>query len=417
MKIWLVSHYAMPPHLEERVKTIRYAKYLQEMGHEVLLITASTIHNTDINLIEDKSKYVEKEYDGLKYVHIRCDQYKGSGAKRVLNLLQFQFRFLSIMKKFAKPDVIVADCNCINYYGINKFAKKYGIAFVSEIRDLWPLSIVEYKNMSNSNPIIKMLYQAEKRMYKQSNAIVFSMEGGKDYIIDKGWSSKIDLNKVFYINNGIDLEEQEIQRKENSFEDKDLDDDSFKIIYTGSIRTANAVDKLVKAAEELRDCPKIKFLLYGNGDARADLEQYCQEHNLTNIVFKGKVEKKYIPYILSKASLTIVSVMNTSISNYGVSWNKLFDYMNAGKPIISTVKVNYDIIEKNHCGISLDSQESKDIAKAIMQIYNLPKEEYEQMCDNAKQGVKEYDYKILTQKLENVMQYAIDHPVKSQRRK
>lgn len=164
-KVWLVSHYAMPPHLEIRVKTLKYASILQERGYDVLLITASTVHNTDINLIETKERFVVREYDGLKYVHIKCSGYLGSGVKRILNLLQFQKRFKRVMKKFDKPDVIVADCNCVNYKGILSFAKKFKIPFVSEIRDLWPLSIVEYKNLSDKNPVIKYLYSQEKRMY------------------------------------------------------------------------------------------------------------------------------------------------------------------------------------------------------------------------------------------------------------
>ena len=212
--VWLVSHYAMPPHLEVRIKTLMYAKILQERGYKVILITASTIHNTDINLIEDKSLYIEKEYEGLKFIHIRCSNYKGSGLKRIVNLYQFQSRFNKVMKHFELPDIIVADVNCINYRGILKFAKKNKVPFVSEIRDLWPLSIVEYKNISEKNPIIKYLYLQEKRMYKLSDALIFSMEGGRQYIIDKKWQNKVNLDKIFNINNGIDTALQEKQKKE-----------------------------------------------------------------------------------------------------------------------------------------------------------------------------------------------------------
>ena len=252
-KVWLVSHYAMPPHLEVRIKTIRYAQILQERGYDVLLVTASTIHNTDINLITDNSLYIEKEYEGLKYVHIACSNYKGSGLKRIVNMLQFQRRFKNVMAKFEKPDVIVADCNCINYRGLQKFAKKYGIAFVTEVRDLWPLSIVEYMGISDKNPVIKYLNGQEKRMYKNSDAIIFSMQGGRDYIVEKNWQKSVDLNKIFYINNGIDVEEQQRQAKENAFSDPDLDDNSFKVIYCGSIRKVNNVGKLVEAAELLKE--------------------------------------------------------------------------------------------------------------------------------------------------------------------
>lgn len=406
-KVWLVSHYAMPPHLEVRIKTIRYAQILQERGYDVLLVTASTIHNTDINLITDNSLYIEKEYEGLKYVHIACSNYKGSGLKRIVNMLQFQRRFKNVMAKFEKPDVIVADCNCINYRGLQKFAKKYGIAFVTEVRDLWPLSIVEYMGISDKNPVIKYLNGQEKRMYKNSDAIIFSMQGGRDYIVEKNWQKSVDLNKIFYINNGIDVEAQERQAKENAFPDPDLDDDSFKVIYCGSIRKVNNVGKLIEAAELLKENRDIKFLIYGDGTQREELETYCKENGVGNVIFKGYVDKKFVPYICTKAGANIISVKQTGVSKYGVSWNKLFDYMNAGKPIISTVKVNFDLIEANECGISCENQDVSTIADAILKIKNCKKTDYDKMCYNAKQAAKQFDFKVLTDKFEQVINYVV----------
>lgn len=406
-KVWLVSHYAMPPHLEVRIKTLKYAEILQNRGYDVLLITASTIHNTNINLIETKDKYAEREYNGLKYVHIKCSQYLGSGLKRIKNLLQFQRRFKSVMKNFEKPDVIIADCNCVNYKGILSFARKYKIPFISEIRDLWPLSIVEYKNISERNPVIKYLYKQEKRMYRLSDAIIFSMEGGSQYIKEKKWDNAVDTNKVFNINNGLDVELQEKQIKECRLDDEDLNGRFFKIIYAGSIRSVNAVDALIKAAEKLKDKNDIKFLIYGDGDKREELEKYCSENLLDNVVFKGQVDKKYIPYICSQANINIISVKESNISKYGVSWNKLFDYMNAGKPILSTVKPNYDLLERYNCGLSLPEQSGEAIADAVLKIYNLPNEEYAVMCENAKNAAKDFDYSILTDKLIEVIDYAV----------
>lgn len=409
IKVWLVSHYAMPPHLELRVKTLRFAQILQSRGYEVLLITASTIHDTDINLIKSKEKFIEREYGGLKYVHLKCAQYKGSGLKRIKNLFQFQKQFNRVMPKFEKPDVIVADCNCINYKGILKFAQKHKIPFVSEIRDLWPLSIVEYKGISENNPLIRYLYKHERRMYMHSSAVIFSMEGGKDYIKEKKWDKFINLDKVFYINNGLDVAVQEKQKQENSLQDEDLADDKFKVVYTGSIRTVNSVDQLVRTAELLQDKQDIKFLIYGDGDKRKELEEYCENNNFTNVKFKGKVDKKFIPYICANASVNVISVKQTRISKYGVSWNKLFDYMAAGKPVLSTAKVNYDLIEKYKCGISLEEQSPQAISNAILQLYGMAKVKYEELCQNAKNAAKDFDFEILTNRLEEAIDYAIEH--------
>lgn len=214
---------------------------------------------------------------------------------------------------------------------------------------------------------------------------------------------------MFNINNGLDIAEQNRQRNENILEDDDLIDESFKVIYAGSIRPANSIDTIVKALELLRQHDDIKMLVYGDGDSKEKIKEYCDKNGLDHVVFKNRVHSKHIPYICSKASVNIISVKETRISKYGVSWNKLFDYMNAGKPILSTVKPNYDLLERYQCGMSLSEQTPQAIADAILQIYNMPKEKYNKMCENAKNAAKDFDYSILTDKLEEAINYAIEH--------
>ncbi len=397
-RIWFVSHYSMPPKYEMRIKTQMYAHYLGEMGYDVTIFSASTIHNTDINLITDKRKYIECQYDDLKFVHIKCDNYSGNGVKRILNMQQFAYRFRKIAKKFPAPDVVVADVNCVNYKQIYLYCKKRNIPFYIDMRDLWPMSIVEYYKYSEKNPIIKYLYHREKVMYRHATGTIFSMEGGKEYIKDKGWED-IGLDKFHYINNGVKIDEFYDQIKEHVFEDKHLEDDSiFKVVYAGSIRTANNLKTIVEAGKLITD-PNIKILLYGDGDDRPELERYCAENGIDNVVFKGQVEKKYIPYILSKCNLSILNYKKAKTLKYGGSQNKLFEYMAAGCPVLLTVDMNYNIVTANDCGIALDEPNPQKIADAITQFAAREKEELLEMGERAKKIAEEYDFRALTNKL------------------
>ncbi|HQE48342.1 MAG TPA: glycosyltransferase family 4 protein [Fervidobacterium sp.] len=396
-RVWFVSHYSMPPKYEMRIKTQMYAHYLQKKGFECTIFSASTIHNTSINLIEDNSDYIERVYDDLHFVHIKTSNYSGNGIKRIINMRQFATRFNKIAKRFEKPDVVVADANCLNYGPIYSYCKKMGIPIYIDMRDLWPMSIVEYYKYSEKNPIIQYMYHLEHKMYKKVTGVIFSMPGGKDYIRDKKWLD-LDLDKFYYINNGVDLEQFAKQIKENAFSDIDLDSDSFKVVYAGSIRTANNLISIVKAAELIKE-PKIKFLLYGEGDDKSSLIEYCKEHGINNVVFKGQVEKKLIPYILSKCDLSILNYKKAKTLKYGGSQNKLFEYLASGCPVLVTIDMNYNIVKDCNCGIALEEPDSKLIADAILKMYNMPLEERENMSKNAMEVAKEYDFEILTNKL------------------
>lgn len=405
-RIWFVSHYSMPPKYEMRIKTQMYAHYLNLRGYDTKIFSASTIHNTNINLILDNQKFICSDYDGLEFVHINCKAYSGNGFKRIRNMLEFSKKFSKVASNFELPEVIVADVNCLNYDGIYKFCKKNNIKFYIDVRDLWPLSIVEYYRFSNKNPIIKYLYMKERKMYERADGIIFSFEGGKQYIIEKGWDNTIDLSKVHYINNGVDLETFNENKYFHKIDDSDLEErDTFKVVYAGSIRLANNLKKIVETAKVIKDkgYNKIKFLVYGEGDDRKYLEKYCIENKIDNVSFKGFTEKNNIPYILSKCDINLIHFEQNNLTKYGVSLNKMFEYFASEKPTISDCQFGYDLIKKYKCGVVVENSDSFKLADAIISFYKMSDSLYLEYCMNAKKAAEDFDYKKLTSKLLNII--------------
>ena len=256
MNVWIVNHYAIPPSMGGLVRHYYFSKYLQKNGHTVKIFTSSKIHNTDINMIRDKSLYKEEIVDGIEYTFVKSRDYKGNGLQRILNMVELPFQMWKTMKLFfkkEKPDVIYTSSPdlFVAFFAL-VFGRKKKIPVVVEVRDLWPESIVEYKRMSRKNPVIQVLYQLEKWIYKKADRLIFTMPGGKEYIKDKGWDKAIDLRKVHHINNGVDLEEFEYNKRNNHVCDEDLESNDKKIVYVGSIRLANNLGQLIKAAKVLK---------------------------------------------------------------------------------------------------------------------------------------------------------------------
>ena len=411
MNVWIVNHYAIPPSMGGLVRHYYFSKYLQKKGHTVKIFTSSKIHNTDINMIKDKSLYKEEMEDGVEYTFVRSRDYKGNGLDRVINMLDFPFMIWKAMKLFykqQKPDVIYTSSPdlFVAFFAL-RFGRKYKIPVVVEIRDLWPESIVEYNGMSKKNPVIQILYQLEKWIYKKADQLIFTMEGGKEYICDKGWNKIIDLKKVNHVNNGVDLEEFDQNYKRFRLEDPDLTNAStFKVIYVGSIRKVNNLATLIDAAKYLKEDKSIQILIYGDGTEKSKLEKECKENKL-NVKFKGRVEKKYIPYILSCSNLNIINVKPAELNKYGCSWNKLFEYMASGKPILCNLPVKYDLIRIYHLGITKRFINSVEYKDAILWFVNLDKNEYNKYCYNARKCGEMYDYKKLSQSVEKILIRAI----------
>jgi len=401
-KIWLVNQYAMPPVHERRFQTLKRAQYLSELGHQVTIISGSFLHNTDINLITNGDRYIEEEYDGIRFIHIKTNSYSTNGFRRVWNHLVFPIRFFRLFRKFEKPDV-VCHLATVPFGNIIYFiAKRLKAKFIVDVVDLWPESFVTMGVVSKDNPLLKLAYWGERWLYERADKLVFSMEGGKDYIKEKGWDldsgGSIDLSDVHYINNGVDVEEFDRFKYNHVFDDSDLQNDkNFNVIYIGSIRLANNIRKLVEAAEVLRDFRQIKFLIYGDGEDRKSLEQYCKAKGLDNVIFKQRwVESKYVPFILSHSSLNILNYFPNPIFRFGGSQSKSFQYMASAKPILCNLTMGYCPITKNSIGIAREFKDAHEYSEAILHFVNLSQADYAKICRNSRMLADSYDYKYLT---------------------
>ena len=404
MRIWLINHYAVPPRYYPLARQNYFAKYLMRAGHEVTIFAASTVHNSDLNLIEDDTPYREDVVDGVHYVLIRCKSYHGNGVSRILNMLEFARKLPSVCDKYPRPDAIVATSmppmSCAA--GI-KLARKYGCRGIAEIADLWPESIVAYGIAGPRNPAVLYLRRLEKWIYTKSDAVVFTMEGAYDYIKEQHWESAVPRSKVHYINNGVDLELFDYHREHFKAEDKDLEDpETFKVVYTGSIRRVNGLGLLLDAAKAVKD-PRVRFLIWGDGDEREALQQRVAEENISNVVFKGRVEKKYVPYITSCADLNIAHNTPSSLFRFGISFNKLFDYLAAGKPVLSDFPCPYNPAVLLHASLCVDDPTAQNIAQAVTQVAAMDREQYNELCSNAEKAAVEYDFRNLTNKLLQVI--------------
>lgn len=406
MDIWLINHYAVPPKYYPLARPTNFAKYLMAMGHTVTIFAASTVHNSTMNLITDGVPWREEVADGVHYVYIRCMDYLGNGLKRIYNICEFAWKLPGVCRKFPRPDAIVATSmpptSCA--MGIH-LARKYGCRGMAEIADLWPESIVAYGITGPRNPAVLALRRLEKWIYEKADDVVFTCEGGYDYIVEQGWEGKIPRAKVHYINNGVDLAAFEENRARYAVQDPDLEDPSvFKVVYTGSIRQVNHLGLLLDAAKEVTD-PRVKFLIWGDGDQRAALEQRVRDEGISNVVFKGKVEKKYIPGIVSRADLNLAHNAPSPLFRFGISFNKLFDYLAAGKPVLCDFPCSYNPAIQCGAGISVDAPSPGKIAAAVESMSRLPQETYQQYCSAARAAAEKYDFRVLTQKLLAVIQH------------
>ena len=140
---------------------------------------------------------------------------------------------------------------------------------------------------------------------------------------------------------------------------------------------------------------------------RSELERYCRETGLHNFFFKGWVDKKYIPSILSQGDLNYFHFEQNELKKYGGSLNKMFEYFASGKPTLSDCEMGYDLIQRYQCGLDKDEAQPKDLAELIRRAATLPAADYEEMCRNAQRAAADYDYAKLTGDLADLVDHVV----------
>ncbi len=412
-KLWIWNHYATDMYKNKGGRHYWFAENLIEQGYDATIFCANVFHNKTEFIDTKNKKYATDNVNGIPFVFVKTTIALNNGLDRIKNMFLFYKNLFTVAKKYAKlngkPDVIIASSvHPLTMVAGIKVAKKMKIPCICEVRDLWPEAIFFFNKLKEKSLLGKILISGEHWIYKKADALIFTKEGDTDYIKEKRWNLEqggdIDLNKAHYINNGVDLEAFTESIKEKVLNDNDLESECFNVTYVGSIRPVNNIGNILDAASLLKGNKDIQFLIYGDGNEKSMLEKRVEDEGLTNVKMKGYINKEFIPYILSKSSVNILNYSQTQYNwSRGNSSNKLFEYMASAKPIVSTVKMGYSIIEKYNCGLELENSTPQELTNAILHIKNMSKAGYEKLGTNARNGVKDFDFKILTKKLIHVI--------------
>ncbi len=406
-RIWIVNYYTGNPDKIFNPRYTQLAHYFMQAGYEVTTFNANYENN------EDAPLFLRKQYGEFDYVHVKAPQYVGNGLKRMYSIWKFAQTIKKHTDEFEKPDVILHNVHAPFDYPIVKVAKKLGAKYISEVWDLWPDNFANFGMVSRSNPAMKVFYRVERWIYEHADQLVFTIPGALQYLQDKGWTTKtggkIDMSRVHYINNGVDLEQFDHDRDNYPRNDADLNrKDIFKIVYVGTISFANHVQMLVDAAALLQNDTNYHFFIYGDGAQRESLVQYVKDKKIDNVHFKEtRIPLCEMAWVVSQATVNVMTY-EYGFGYMGVSSGKMFQYLAAGKPIVCNINIAYDnVIRDNELGVAENITTPEAFAQSIRNCAEQPRYKYDGMCDRVRKAAERFDYKNLAAEEIKVIETAL----------
>jgi len=393
--VWILNHYA-----GSRIHGMEYrhfylAKYFKKMGLSPTIISAS-FHHLFTNLPDARCE----EVDGIPYIWIKTSRYKKNDLRRVINMVEFSFRLaFKRFKKLSKPNVIIASSPhpfvAINGY---LFSKKYKAKLLFEVRDLWPLSLIEW-GYSVNNPLIKSMSIIEKFAYKHCDYTISLLSGAKEYMIKRGLREE----KFVYIPNGVDLKMlhtniSKLPERHNKIISNLKKEHKLIVLYTGNHGTANALNNLIEAGRILNGNPEVHFLLVGKGPEKENLIRKAKNYHLKNITFLDPIDKSQILSLTRTADVGYIGLQKKDLFKYGVSPNKLFEYMASGLPIVSAIDTSSDEVVEAECGFSVPAENPLALADTLKEISKLSKKRLYEMGKRGQEYVENtHSYEVLGQ--------------------
>jgi len=300
------------------------AKALTDKGHEVTVV-----------VWDRRGELPEKDnINGIKVVNLR-----NTSLMRILSndLLRNPFwwraaykKALELYQRDFKFDVV--HCHDLDTLSSGvRLKKKLGIKLVFDAHEIFGYMIEGQHKLAS-----KVAFYLEKRFTKHVDHIITVDDPFKEYY------EKLTHKPVTRVMNCKDLIFDKYEQTKNK---------TFTLVYIGIMTRWRFFPEIIDVVGELKD---VKLVLAGKKEGiYSEMQEHAKKYN--NIEFLGTIPTNDILKITRDADAVLLLVGKTNKQTKIVVFNKQFEAMVCGRPIIITNGTYAaEMTEKLNCGLTVD---------------------------------------------------------------
>jgi hypothetical protein len=369
MHILFISQYFFPEIGAASERISGFASNLSRFGHEVTVITG--FPNYPLNKKYpgySKKIFSIEDYKGVKLIRVWLFTSSNTGAfARLLNYLSFMFS--SIIAGLFVKDVhyTVATSGPI-FTGLAGYIlsviKK--TTFIFDVRDIWPERIYAGTTIKRG-VLIRILEKLEILLYRKASRIIAVTNGVGANIISKG----VNPEKTDVITNGVDTEVFKPQPRDQELaESLGIKQNSFVVIYAGTLGLLQDNDLLLAAAEKLKNYSDILFLIIGGGAKREEFIAKTEKSGLRQVLVLPPVSPGELCEYINLSDVGINANTDHPHNNMAIPV-KMFTYMACAKPVVLANSGEIaELVENNNIGRCVHPGDIEAFSNAILEFYN-----------------------------------------------
>lgn len=364
MRICMVMSTPFPPEEGIGYHVYNLSKKLIERGHEIIVITRSSL-KTKTDPVDD-IKVIRVTFIPFYPFHVNIHRFF---VNRLFKSIEKEFDIVHIhtpLSPLIKTSLPIVST-----------------IHTSMIEDARHIEIVDLKSVGIkvltrlvSYPLVSRLIENSKVVTTVSNSVAHEL---KKYY---------GLDNAVVVGNGVD-EKIFIPAKEKSEENY--------ILYVGRLSYRKGLFDLLKCAEQICQDYDVKFVLVGKGELEGKLKKKIKEEGLQDkVVLLGHIEHKKLIHLYQNSMIFVLP------SHYEGLPTVLLEAMSCGLPLVATaVSGCVYVIKHEYNGLLVPPRSPMKMAEAIAILLEDEKLR-KKLGENARKIIEEkYTWGLVTDKVEN----------------
>lgn len=332
--ILFITPYFPPEVGAAQTRVSETAFRLSQHGHEVTVLT--TLPNYPKGRVfpeYERGQRRQENWRGVRVVRVwSYITHKKGFVARVLSQLSFGLLApLLALRAVGRPDVIIVSSPPLfDAFAGRALAWLKRCPFIFSVADMWPESAVQLGALRNP-ALIWLAERLEWSTYQRAASVWALTDGIRSALIARG----LPEQKVFLLNNGVDTARfKPVPRAEARAA---LGwDDRYTVLYAGTIGLAQSLKTVLDASERLRERRDVRFVLAGEGVAKAELQAEAARRGLANLSFLDSVPYELMPTLLSAADVCLVSLKKLPLFTGAIPL-KTYEALACARPLLLAV--------------------------------------------------------------------------------
>jgi colanic acid biosynthesis glycosyl transferase WcaI len=258
---------------------------------------------------------------------------KSRGCLRYLDLIVY-FVLASCAAMRERADIVITETDPPLLGLLGAMLKwLWRCPFVYYCQDIYP-DVAAVSGALRFRPLLALLGWANNRAYRRADATVVLASDMGGLLRRKG----IAAEKIVVVPNWMDCRKVRPPRFDTRVSSQR---DAFVVMYAGNIGWTQNLEAVLDAAELMREEPRVKFAIVGEGARKAHLQERAKLMHLRNFEFFDRVATNELSDMLANCDLHLIP-LQAGVAGCMVP-SKVYGILAAGRPFVAMMERHAEV--------------------------------------------------------------------------